>query len=162
MTKGKNTTTTSLATVSGQQQGIFYIHQYDFSAPSNNMDITYQGLCYTCCGALAGMRNSWIGQPSTRWVRHSTLWLDAPSLSYVQLPKNQGKPVVDHWLQWEIAELVHQVGPTFHQVQLITLWPDAPSLRLRSVAQKPRKAAGTTSQNALTGRFVFSIQHAVT
>ena len=39
-------------------------------APSHRQDSTYHGLCYTSCGALAGMRNSSMGPPhegSIRW-----------------------------------------------------------------------------------------------
>ena len=32
-------------------------------APSHRQDNTYHGLCYTSRGALAGTRNSWMGQP---------------------------------------------------------------------------------------------------
>ena len=32
-------------------------------APSHRQDITYHGLCYTSCGALAGTRNSLMGPP---------------------------------------------------------------------------------------------------
>ena len=31
--------------------------------PSHRQDSTYHGLCYTSCGALAGMRNSSMGPP---------------------------------------------------------------------------------------------------
>ena len=39
-------------------------------APSHRQDNTYHSLCYTSCGALAGMRNSSMGPPhegSIRW-----------------------------------------------------------------------------------------------
>ena len=39
-------------------------------APSHKEDSTYHGLCYTSCGALAGMRNRSMGSPhegSIRW-----------------------------------------------------------------------------------------------
>ena len=32
-------------------------------APSHRQDNSYQGLCYTSCGALAGTRNSSMGPP---------------------------------------------------------------------------------------------------
>ena len=32
-------------------------------APSQRKDSTYHGICYTSCGALAGMRNSLMGRP---------------------------------------------------------------------------------------------------
>ena len=32
-------------------------------APSDRHNSTYHGLCYTGCGALAGMRNSSMGSP---------------------------------------------------------------------------------------------------
>ena len=38
-------------------------------APSNRLDNTYHGLCYTSCGALAGTRNSSMGPPHEGSIR---------------------------------------------------------------------------------------------
>ena len=38
-------------------------------APSHRQDNTYQGLCYTSCGALAGTRNSSMGPPHEGSIR---------------------------------------------------------------------------------------------
>ena len=38
-------------------------------APSHRQDNTYHGLCYTCCGALAGTRNSSMGPPHEGSIR---------------------------------------------------------------------------------------------
>ena len=38
-------------------------------APSHRQDSTYHGLCYTSCGALAGMRNSSMGSPHEGSIR---------------------------------------------------------------------------------------------
>ena len=40
-----------------------------FSAPSHRQDNTYHSLCYTSCGALAGMRNSSMGPPHEGSIR---------------------------------------------------------------------------------------------
>ena len=49
-------TTATWATLSDEQQGFFYIHH-----PTDRISHTY--ICYTSRGALAGMRNSFMGQP---------------------------------------------------------------------------------------------------
>ena len=41
-------------------------------APSHRQDNTYHGLCYTSCGALAGMRNSSMGPPHEGSIRRPT------------------------------------------------------------------------------------------
>ena len=57
-------------------------------APSHRQDNTYHGLCYTSCGALAGMRNSTMGPPHERSIRRPTApWANALPLSYVLLPR---------------------------------------------------------------------------
>ena len=38
-------------------------------APSHRQDSSYHILCYTSCGALAGMRNSSMGPPNERLIR---------------------------------------------------------------------------------------------
>ena len=38
-------------------------------APSHRQDNTYHSLCYTSCGALAGMRNSSMGPPHEGSIR---------------------------------------------------------------------------------------------
>ena len=56
-------------------------------APSHRQDNTYHSLCYTSCGALAGMRNSSMGPPhegSIRWP--IAPWANTLPLSYV-LPR---------------------------------------------------------------------------
>ena len=56
-------------------------------APSHRQDNTYHGLCYTSCGALAGMRNSSIGPPHEGSIRRPIApRANALSLSYVLLP----------------------------------------------------------------------------
>ena len=55
-------------------------------APSHRQDNTYDGLCYTSRGALAGTRNSSMGPPhegSIRWP--IAPWANALPLSYVPL-----------------------------------------------------------------------------
>ena len=48
--------------------------RYFLYAPSRRQDSTYHSLCYTSCGALAGMRNSSRFDPTT----HTALWVDTP------------------------------------------------------------------------------------
>ena len=55
-------------------------------ASSHRQDITYQGLCYTSCGVLAGRRYSSMGQlwginPTT----HHIPWVDSLLCSYISL-----------------------------------------------------------------------------
>ena len=52
-------------------------------APSHRQDITYHGLCYTSCGALAGTRNSYTDPP---WRIDPTTHR---TMSYISLPLRQ-------------------------------------------------------------------------
>ena len=55
-------------------------------APSHRQDNTYQGLCYTSRGALAGTRNSSMGPPHEGSIRRPTApWANVLPLSYVPL-----------------------------------------------------------------------------
>ena len=55
-------------------------------APSHRKDSTYHGLCYTSCGAMAGMRNSSMGPPHEGLIRRPIApWANALPLSYVPL-----------------------------------------------------------------------------
>ena len=58
-------------------------------------DCTYHGLCYTSCGALAGMRNSSMGPPHEGffYMYHPTDRI-AHTTAFVT-------PVVEHWLERE-------------------------------------------------------------
>ena len=56
-------------------------------APPHRQDSTYQGLCYTSRGALAGTRNSSMGPPHEGSIRRPIApWANALPLSYVPLP----------------------------------------------------------------------------
>ena len=64
--------------------------------PSHRQDNTYHGLCYTSRGALAGPRNSSMGQPHEGSIRRPIApWANALPLSYVPLPA---------WKQWNVAQ----------------------------------------------------------
>ena len=55
-------------------------------APSHRHDSTYQGLCYTSRGALAGTRNSSMGPSHEGLIRRPTApWANALLLSYIPL-----------------------------------------------------------------------------
>ena len=55
-------------------------------APSHRQYNTYQGLCYTGRGSLAGTRNSSMGPPHEGSIRRPiTPWANALPLSYVPL-----------------------------------------------------------------------------
>ena len=55
-------------------------------APSHRQDNTYNGLCYTSRGALAGTRNSSMGPPHEGSIRRPIApWANALPLSYVPL-----------------------------------------------------------------------------
>ena len=63
-------------------------------APSHRQDNTYNGLCYTSCGALAGTRNSSMGPPHEGSIRRPIApWANALPLSYVPLPPNSERCV---------------------------------------------------------------------
>ena len=67
-------------------------------APSHKQDNTYHSLCYTSCGALAGMRNSSMGTPhegSTRTLLPRSYIL---LLSMVECPL---------MVQWVIRSIPH-------------------------------------------------------
>ena len=52
-------------------------------APSHRQDNTYNGLCYTSHGALAGTRNSSMGPPHEGSIQQPTSpWANALPLSY--------------------------------------------------------------------------------
>ena len=54
-------------------------------APSHRQDNTYDGLCYTSRGALAGTKNSSMGPPHEGSIwRPTAPWAKALPLSYVQ------------------------------------------------------------------------------
>ena len=108
-------------------------------APSHRHDISYHRFSYTSCGSLAGMSNSSMGPAwgihprkeiiylSMHWTH---LWLYgiehivkdhsvrenmgfsfqlAPSHSIAYTPSFV-TPVMEHWLEWEIAQRVQHEG----------------------------------------------------
>ena len=56
-------------------------------APSHRQDNTYHGLCYTSRGALAGTRNSSMGDPggsqNTNESFHNVIWTRCPKTTFV-------------------------------------------------------------------------------
>ena len=74
-------------------------------APCHRQDTTYQGLCYTSCGALAVMRNSSLGPP---WEtdptshhtmnRHSTTELHLAPCLYIKSPL-----LLPEWVAHDVA-----------------------------------------------------------
>ena len=66
----------------------------------------YHGLCYTSRGALAGTRNSSMGQPHERSIRRPIApWANALPLSYVPLPK------VNEWMDGWMNEWMFNDSP---------------------------------------------------
>ena len=62
-------------------------------ASSYRQDNTYQGLCYTSCRALAGMRNSSMGLPHEGSIRRPIApWANALTTELHLAPKNGFKP----------------------------------------------------------------------
>ena len=92
-------------------------------APSHKQDSTYHSLCYINRGALAGTRNSSMGPPPWRidLTTHRTMsersYHGATSrfrFFYMHHPTDRithttafVTPVVEHWLEQEIAQWVH-------------------------------------------------------
>ena len=80
---------------------------------SHRQDSTYHGLCYTSCGALAGMRNSSMGPP---WRIDPTTHRTMSERSY--------HGATSRSLEWEIAQWVHPMknwsdNPSHHERTLL-------------------------------------------
>ena len=67
-------------------------------ASSHRQDNTYQGLCYTSHGALAGTRNSSMGPPYRKALTRDTVKMEAKCSSMVQCP---------FMVQWVIGSIPH-------------------------------------------------------
>ena len=75
----------------------FYMHH-----PTDRI-YTYHSLCYTSCGALAGTRNSSIDPPRRHFICTTPQTGFTHTTAFVT-------PVVEHWLEQEIAPLIHHEG----------------------------------------------------
>ena len=65
-------------------------------APSHRQNITYHGLCYTSCGALAGTRNSSVGSPHEGSIRRPIApWANALTTVLHLAPVNSGSASVN-------------------------------------------------------------------
>ena len=105
-------------------------------APSHRHDNTYHSLCYTSCGALAGMRNSSMGPPHEGSIRRPiATWANALPLSYVPLPERKIAQVliwrpITPWMNTPTTEL--HLAPTwlclqcFKELCLITVFITTP------------------------------------
>ena len=99
-------------------------------APSHRQDNTYQGLCYTSRGALAGTRNSSMGPPHEgSTLRPIAPWANALPLSYVPLPTLEDtEPKPDAMAQWLCHRLISSYERGFKGP--ISCTPSSLSLRL--------------------------------
>ena len=89
---------------------------------SHRQDNTYHGPCYASRGALAGTRNSsmsppWRIDPTTNCTMSERSYHGATSRSLNKHPTDRithttalVTPVVEHWLEREIAQWVHHEG----------------------------------------------------
>ena len=103
-------------------------------ASSHRQDNTYHGLCYTSRAALAGTRNSSMGPPHEGSIRdrergnllppHRLLFPISSKSSFICIIPDRiahttafVTPVVEHWLEREIAQLVvEDSSDLFHPV----------------------------------------------
>ena len=93
-------------------------------APSHRQDITYHGLCYTSCGALAGTRNSSMGPPHEGSMTHRTMsersYHGATSRSHITKMKML-------YFSYKIAIIVSPIHPprqnrTYHSFSYTSPW----------------------------------------
>ena len=102
-------------------------------APSHRQVSTYNGLCYTSRGALAGTKNSSVGPPHEGSIQRPIApWANAHPTDRMTHTMAFVTPVVEHWLERETDQWVHPMkdqsnDPLHHERTLlprsyISLW----------------------------------------
>ena len=102
--------------------------KWSWYAPSHWEDSTYHGLCWTSCGALAGMRNSSMGPPGEIHSMTSLL----PTVAVVVFCHNLNSQLGNHTQNTYNKKLLHLnrlipnyiITPRTQNIRNFSIWID--------------------------------------